>query len=70
MWNLELCEQKDNVRVDSRSLDSKGSCEYSCGKCLKVDKRSEFLRNKGTVKLKLNEILRHYRPLSCRLNEL
>ena len=24
-WDLELCRQKDNVRVDSRTLDSKGS---------------------------------------------
>ena len=59
MWDLKLCRQKDNIRVDSRSRDFKESCEYSPGKCLKIDKRSEFLRNEETVKFKLKEILRH-----------
>ena len=75
MWDLEHCRQKDNLSVDGRSCDSKGSCEYSPGKCLKVDKGSEFLRNEETVKFNLNEILnpskmRQYRPLSCLLKEL
>ena len=36
MWDLKLCRQKDNVSLDSRSRVSKGSCEYSLGKCLNV----------------------------------
>ena len=59
IWDLKLFRQKDNISVDSRSRDSKGSCEYSPGKCLKVDKRSEFLRNKETVKFKISEVLNH-----------
>ena len=46
-----------NISVDSRSRDSKESCEYSSGKCLKVDRISEFLRNEEAGKFKLNEIL-------------
>ena len=36
IWDLELSRQKDDISVDSKSRDSKGSCECSRGKCLKV----------------------------------
>ena len=70
VWYFKLCQQKDNIRVDSRSLDSKGSCKYLPGKCLKVDKRSKFLHNKEMEKFNLNEILRQNRPLCYLLNEI
>ena len=46
IWDLVLFRQKDNISVDSKSHDTKGSCEYVCAWKMFENKDQNFFAMK------------------------